>query len=116
MGAKIFVVAALIAAAIPLPAQSAAGQGPLPGVKTGGSSNVRVLAHIPIAGFISFGDLEIEQELSRPYAYVGLARPVTHQAGFVIVGLKDPARAAILYQWVIENSEVHAGVGGFDGN
>src|SRR2546425_10311144 len=93
----------------------ARAQGPIPGIKTGGSSNVRVLAHIPIAGFISVGDLEIEQELSRPYAYVGLARPVTHQAGFVIVGLKDPARAAILYQWVIENSEVHAGVGGFDG-
>src|SRR5690349_17844723 len=82
----------------------------LPGVKTGGTANIHVFAHLPIAGFISVGDLEIEQELSRPYAYVGLARPVTHQAGFVIISLHDLGRSRVIYQWIIENSEVHAGV------
>ena len=96
-------------------APNATAQGPIPGTKTGGSTNIHVMSHVPIGGFISVGDLEIEQELSRPYAYVGLARPVTGQAGFVIISLKDPAHASVIYRWIIDNSPLHAGVGGFDG-
>ena len=38
-----------------------------------GSSNVHIVAHVPMGGDMHVGDIEIEQELSRPYAYVSLA-------------------------------------------
>src|SRR4051812_43646383 len=34
-----------------------------------GSSNMHVVAHIPMGSHVRTGDVEIEQELSRPYAY-----------------------------------------------
>src|SRR5687767_11628403 len=39
----------------------------------GGSSNIHVLSHIPLGGWSHVMDMEIEQELSRPYAYVARA-------------------------------------------
>ncbi len=33
-----------------------------------GSPNIEVLAHLPLGGPTTVSDLEIEQELSRPYA------------------------------------------------
>ena len=36
------------------------------------SANVKLVAHVPVAGWISVSDVEIEQELSRPYAYVAI--------------------------------------------
>ena len=46
----------------PLVAQHAPGQA--------GSTNVKLVAHVPLAAWISASDIEIEQELSRPYVYV----------------------------------------------
>jgi hypothetical protein len=52
---------------------SASGQGfpPDPAFVPGnqGSRNIRVLGHLPLGGEFSSSDLEIEQELSRPYIY-----------------------------------------------
>jgi hypothetical protein len=64
-------------------------------------ANVHVLAHIP--GRLT--DLEIEQELARPYAYVSTGR----LGGFNVINLKDPAHASVLYSWHIENPELHQG-------
>ena len=36
------------------------------------SANVKLVAHVPVAGWISVSDVEIEQELSRPYAYIAI--------------------------------------------
>src|SRR5262245_29988918 len=78
-----------------------------------GSSNVHVVAHVPLGGSYTTADIEIEQELSRPYAYVqrdfGLA-------GFDIISLKDPKRAQVIYSWNIEQPEIHTGRGGSDGH
>ena len=41
----------------------------IPGTKTGGSSNVHVIAHLPLDGAGHTADITIEQELSRPYVY-----------------------------------------------
>jgi hypothetical protein len=72
-----------------------------------------VLAHLPLGGSYTTADIEIEQELSRPYAYVqrdfGLY-------GFNIIDLKDPVKARIMYSWNIENPELHTGRGGSDGH
>src|SRR5712692_6184415 len=83
----------------------ASGQFP-PGKQ--GSSNVHVVAHIPLGGNETTADIELEQELSRPYAYVDRRlRP----SGFDIINLKNPSRAYVMYSWRIENPELHQGSG-----
>ena len=42
-----------------------------PGI--GGSSNVHVQGHLPLGNWSQVMDLEVEQELSRPYAFVSRA-------------------------------------------
>ena len=73
------------------------------------SSNVHVVAHIPRGAGYRTGDIEVEQELSRPYAYVASR---LDQPGFDIISLKDPAKAFVLYTWRIDHPELHQGSGG----
>jgi hypothetical protein len=87
--------------------------GVVPGVKVGGSPNVHLLRHLPLGGYFAVMDLEIEQEMSRPYAYVCMS---THDgAGFTIIDLRDLNNIHELYRWRIENNELHGGTGGMDG-
>src|SRR6185436_11350740 len=74
-----------------------------------GSRNVKILSHIPLGGGLRIADIEIEQELSRPYAYVTRR---LNPAGFQIINLKDPAKAYVMYNWWIENPDLHQGAGG----
>ena len=76
-----------------------------------GSSNIHVLSHIPLGRIFTVGDIEIEQELSRPYAYVPRLHGTTASAGFDIISVKDPANAKVIYYWHIENAELHQGAG-----
>jgi hypothetical protein len=82
----------------------------IPGTKVGGSSNLHVLSHIPIGRSFSGSDMEIEQELSRPYAYTS----VMLQTGTNIISLKDPNKAFILLEWRAPNAALHAGTGAMD--
>jgi hypothetical protein len=77
-----------------------------------GSRNIKLMSHIPLGGRLTVGDIEAEQELSRPYVYVGRMHGASHDAGFSIVSLKDPSRAKLLYTWRIENPDLHVGTGG----
>src|SRR3954470_6733961 len=65
------------------------------------TANIHVVAHIPLARPIA--DIEIEQELSRPYAYL------SGEQGFVIVSMKDVTKSKVIYEWHIENPELHQG-------
>ena len=76
-----------------------------------GSTNVHVLSHIPLGGKYTTGDIEVEQDPDRPYAYVSRL----YETGFDIVSIEDPDNAEIIYEWRIENSELHQGRGGVDG-
>lgn len=76
-----------------------------------GSANVTVVAHIPLGTAGSISDIEIEQDLDRPYAYV--ARRV-HEIGFDVIDLTDPENAFVTYRWRIENPDLHQG-GAMDG-
>jgi hypothetical protein len=76
-----------------------------------GTRNVHVLAHIPLGQALTVSDIELEQDLSRPFAYVG--RMGVH--GFDIIDLRDPSSAKILHRWRIENAELHQGNGMMDG-
>jgi hypothetical protein len=101
------VTLATVAAAPPAVAQV------IPGQKVGGTPNIHVVAHVPIRGFLQVGDIDVEQEMSRPFVYISRLRLITNEAGFTIVNIKDPSKAEVLYNWRIENSELHEmGMGG----
>ena len=78
-----------------------------------GSSNITIVSHLLLERISPFSttDIEIEQELARPYAYVGHRH---ENAGMFIIGLKDPSKPKLLYRWIIENPELHGERGGFD--
>ncbi len=90
------------------------------------SSNVTVLSHVPLGGaaplagdtkggVLGLGrrtsDIEMEQELSRPYVYVDHRFP---PSGFDIVDIRDPLHAKVIWRWVVENAELHQGSGALD--
>ena len=80
-----------------------------------GSDNIEVVAHLPLGPELSVADIEIEQELSRPYAYV--AREVfgrEGEKGMDVIDLSDPYDPQVIYRWRIENQDLHAGAGGKD--
>jgi len=95
-------------AATCIPAVAGAQARP-PGME--GSRNMEVLAHIPLGAPMSVSDIELEQDMSRPFAYVG--RMFVH--GFDVIDLSKPEQAKVLYSWRIENAELHQGTGMMDG-
>ena len=81
-------------------AQHAPGAMSSPGVQ--GSSNVNVMSHVPLGRVFTVGDIEVEQELSRPYSYVPRLDGSNHSAGLNIISLKDPHNAKSIWYWRIE--------------
>jgi hypothetical protein len=63
---------------------------------------------VKAGGPYSVSDIEMEQELSRPFVYMDRANP---PAGLDIISIKDPARPQLLWSWRIENPEIHSGSG-----
>lgn len=108
--------AVLLCAVVSMVAATAHAQEPgvLAGVKHGGSPNVHLLSHIPMGGFFATADIEMEQELSRPYVYVSMMSP-SGGAGTTIVDVSDPAHAKIVYRYAIDHPELHQLMGGMDG-
>jgi len=80
-----------------------------------GSDNMEVLGHRPLGPRLSVSDMDLEQELDRPYAYVGRMQygPVGPK-GMDIVSLEDPENPEVIYEWRIENQDLHLGTGGMD--
>jgi hypothetical protein len=80
--------------------------------KHGGSKKVHEMAHVMThSGPMKAADIEIEQDLGRPYVYV---------CGFTnydvqIYDISNPARPKMIYDWVIEHPELHRGPGAMDG-
>ena len=75
-----------------------------------GSSNVTILSHIPLGGPFSGGDVEIEQELARPFAYMSRMT----DKGTDMIDLREPTRAKVIYTWRVEDAELHQGAGAMD--
>ncbi len=71
-----------------------------------GSSNMKIVAHIPVGGPYNANDLEVEQELSRPYVYVSRREP-TH--GFHVISLKDLDDAQVICSWALDGWEDRVG-------
>jgi hypothetical protein len=80
-----------------------------------GSDNVEVLGHLPLGPRLSVADMDVEQELHRPYAYV--ARMVYGDdgpKGTDIISIANPDKPELLYRWRIENQDLHQRTGGMD--
>ena len=109
-----FVLVALGVSAVGALAQTSGGRtsatSPRP-LGLQGSTNVKVLSHLTLGAKYSTGDIELEQDPDRPYAYVSRLR----ETGFDIIDLEDPDNAEIIYEWRIENSALHQGRGAVDG-
>jgi len=103
--------AALALTLLAAPVAQAPAQIKAPGEE--GSRNVHIQSHIPLGRSYTIGDIEIEQELSRPYVYV---MRTFGQAGFDLISSKNPERAQLLYRWRIDQPELHLGIGGSDGH
>ena len=80
--------------------------------KHGGSPSVQMVAHVVThPGNWKLSDVEMEQDPGRPYVYA---------SGFVnndfqIYDVKDPAHPKKVFDWTIENPELHRGIGAMDG-
>ena len=80
-----------------------------------GSDNIEVVGHLPLGPPLSVSDMDVEQELSRPYAYVSRMRyGVAGPKGMDIISIEDPANPEIIYEWRIEDQDLHLGTGGMD--
>src|ERR1043165_3462550 len=106
--AAVFVASFLAA----LPAHSQSYTSTIPGAKVGGSPNVKLLSHLPLGGFSRFADVDIEQELSRPFVYLPRRGELS---GFVVINVAKPEKAKVIYTWIIEQPELHSGYGGMQG-
>ena len=59
-----------------------------------GSESIEVVGHLPIGARLSVTDMDIEQEMDRPYAFVSRANIVGGgERGVDIVSLEDPEKA-----------------------
>lgn len=109
---KWWVGMAALAVSVPWTA-GAQARHPLPGQE--GSPNVHLMSHIPLGGYLHVADIDIEQELGRPYVYV--SRGIYPPTGFDIISVKDigKEKAHVIYAWNIENAEQHKGPGALRG-
>ncbi len=80
-----------------------------------GSDNVEVIGHLPLGPRLSVADIDVEQELDRPYAYVArMVYGTEGGKGLDIIGIEDPEKPEVLYRWRIEEQDLHQGTGGMD--
>ncbi|MDE2997216.1 MAG: hypothetical protein OXT73_10870 [Bacteroidota bacterium] len=80
-----------------------------------GSDNMEVLGHIPLGPRLSVADMDLEQEVSRPFAYIArMHYAEAGEKGTDIVDLSDPSNPRVIYRWRIENQDLHMRTGGMD--
>ncbi len=80
-----------------------------------GSDNIEVLGHVPLGGMVSVMDMELEQELDRPFAYVARGHIGPHAVkGMDVIDISDPANPKVIKQWRIQDEDLHTGLGGMD--
>ncbi len=80
--------------------------------KHGGSEKVHVLNHVENnKSPWKASNVELEQDRGRPYVYVSGFVNYTAQ----IYDISNPASPKKVYEWQIENPELHRGIGAMDG-
>ncbi|MBT7502434.1 MAG: hypothetical protein HN645_05850 [Gemmatimonadales bacterium] len=108
---RLFVLFAAIAATAPAAAAQQVPWSP----SNRGSDNIEVLGHLPLGHRLSVADMDLEQEMDRPYAYVSrMVYGFDGPKGTDIISLADPENPVLLYEWRIENQDLHQRTGGMD--
>ena len=80
-----------------------------------GTDNISVEGHVPLGARMSVTDLEVEQELSRPFAYVGRASILKEgPKGMDIIDISDPTSPRVILRWRLENQDLLPNRGGMD--
>jgi hypothetical protein len=80
-----------------------------------GSDNMEVLGHLPLGARLSVADMDMEQEMDRPYVYVArMVYGFDGPKGTDIISIEDPENPELLYEWRIENQDLHQRTGGMD--
>ncbi len=82
-----------------------------------GSDNIEVVAHLPMGAEGSVSDIEISQDMDRPYVFLGrevFGNISGMERGIDVIDIRDPENPEVLVQWRIEDSELHMGAGGKD--
>jgi len=80
-----------------------------------GSDNIEVLGHLPLGPRLSVADMDVEQEMDRPYAYVArMVYGFDGPKGTDIISIADPENPELLYEWRIEDQDLHQRTGGMD--
>ena len=78
-----------------------------------GSDNMEVLGHLPLGPRLSVADMDVEQELHRPYAYVSrMVYGFEGPKGVDIISIENPESPELLYEWRIEDQDLHQRTGG----
>ena len=82
------------------------------GVGQRGTPNIEVVSHLPLPGArFSHADIEIEQEMDRPFVYVAQR---LGEAGFYAISVEDETRPRVLYRYVVDDPDLHLGSGCVD--
>ena len=77
-----------------------------------GTPNIEVVSHIPLPGErFSHADIEIEQELDRPFVYIAQRLGA---AGFYAISIEDERRPKVLYHYTVDDPDLHLGSGCLD--
>ena len=77
-----------------------------------GTPNIEVVSHLPLPGIrFSHADIEIEQEVDRPFVYIAQRFGAS---GFYALSIDNPERPEVLYRWIIDNPDLHLGTGCVD--
>lgn len=80
--------------------------------KKGGTKNVQVLKHVENhPGAWKAADVELEQEPGRPFLYLSGFVNYTTQ----IYDISNPSTPRKIWEWRIEDPELHRGIGAMDG-
>ena len=77
-----------------------------------GTPNIEVVSHVPLPGQrFSHADIEIEQEMDRPFAYIAQRHGAS---GFYAISLEDEEHPEVLYRYVVDDPDLHLGSGCVD--
>ena len=80
-----------------------------------GSDNIRVQGHLPLGARMTVTDIELEQDMDRPYAYVGRASILEDgPKGMDIIDLSDPTNPKRILEWRLADQDLHLNRGGMD--
>jgi hypothetical protein len=82
-----------------------------------GSDNIEVVSHLPLGAPGSVSDIEVEQDMDRPFVYIGrevLGQSEGGDRGIDVIDIADPSDPKVIHRWRIEDSDLHVGAGGKD--